>query len=67
MNACLVAGTRGALDFVEIPSHVMEYWARDYRVVKEWAIDENGEYHLSHGVLGQGLQGGEGMGDRRER
>ena len=47
MNACLVAGTRGALDFVEIPSHVMEYWARDYRVVKEWAIDENGECSIA--------------------
>jgi intermediate peptidase len=27
-------GTRGALDFVEVPSHVFEYWCRDYRVVE---------------------------------
>jgi Zn-dependent oligopeptidase len=35
-------GTRGALDFVEIPSHVFEYWCRDYRVVSQWALASDG-------------------------
>jgi Zn-dependent oligopeptidase len=30
-----LAGTRTALDFVEVPSHTSEYWARDERVAAE--------------------------------
>jgi hypothetical protein len=32
------SGTRGALDFVEIPSHLFEYWARDYDSVAAFAV-----------------------------
>ena len=40
------AGTRGAIDFVELPSHLMEYWSRCYEAVREWAIDaKTGEEH----------------------
>ena len=38
-----LSGTRVALDFAELPSHLMEYWSRDYRVVKLWALDEDGK------------------------
>jgi intermediate peptidase len=45
MHACLsrttyqaLAGARGPLDFVEIPSHLMEYFASDYRVQREFAL-----------------------------
>jgi hypothetical protein len=37
-----LAGTRGALDFVEVPSHTMEHWARDERVVALWARSREG-------------------------
>jgi intermediate peptidase len=32
-----LSGTRAALDFVETPSHLFEYFAWDYRVVSEFA------------------------------
>lgn len=32
-----VAGTRSALDFVELPSHLLEFFVRDYRVVSQFA------------------------------
>jgi len=32
-----LSGTRGALDFVEVPSHLFEHWAREWRAVREWA------------------------------
>lgn len=31
------SGTRGALDFVEIPSHLFEYWAREWGSVSQFA------------------------------
>ena len=32
-----LSGYRGALDAVEIPAHIFEYWARDPRAVTAWA------------------------------
>jgi intermediate peptidase len=32
-----LSGTRASLDFVETPSHLFEYFAWDYRVVREFA------------------------------
>src|SRR3546814_15681248 len=34
-----LSGTRGSTDFVEIPSHLMEYFARDRRILKRFAKD----------------------------
>ena len=34
-----LSGTRGALDFVEVPSHLMEYFARDSGLLHNWAIN----------------------------
>jgi len=53
-----LAGTRGALDFVEVPSHTMEHWARDERVVALWARSRDGaplphEAFMRHHVAAQ--------------
>jgi intermediate peptidase len=32
-----LSGTRGALDFVEVPSHLFEHWAREWGAVRAWA------------------------------
>ncbi len=36
-----LAGTRVKTDFVEIPSHLMEYFVRDYRVLKYFIDEDN--------------------------
>lgn len=33
-----LSGTRAAFDFVEVPSHTVERWARDYRAAATWAL-----------------------------
>lgn len=38
-----LSGTRGALDFVELPSHIFEYWARDWRSVRRFAKNSKGD------------------------
>jgi mitochondrial intermediate peptidase len=45
-----LSGTRGALDFVELPSHLMEYFARDLRVVKSFA-----KHHITHAPIPDAL------------
>ena len=35
-------GTRCPLDFVEVPSHLFEYWFRDPQCLQEWARDSSG-------------------------
>ena len=45
-----LSGTRGALDFVELPSHLMEYFARDLRVVKSFA-----KHHITHAPMPDAL------------
>ncbi len=45
-----LSGTRGALDFVELPSHVFEYWARDERSVSAFA-----RHHITGASMPQGL------------
>ena len=32
-----LSGTRGSTDFVEVPSHLFEYFARDSRILSQWA------------------------------
>jgi intermediate peptidase len=32
-----LAGTRGVIDWVEVPSHLMEHFLYDYRVVSQFA------------------------------
>ncbi len=36
-------GTRCPLDFVEVPSHLFEYWFRDPKCLQEWARDSSGQ------------------------
>ena len=37
-----LSGTRGALDFVEVPSHLFEYFAQDPSLLRKWS-----EHHES--------------------
>ena len=32
-----LSGTRGAVDFVEVPSHLFEYFARSPKIIQQWA------------------------------
>ena len=32
-----LSGTRGAVDFVEVPSHLFEYFARSPNIIQQWA------------------------------
>ena len=38
-----MSGTRGPVDFVETPSHIMEYFVRDWRSLKEFAVRRDGK------------------------
>jgi len=48
-------GTRCPLDFVEVPSHLFEYWFRDPECLQEWARDSSGA--AMPAALAQKLQG----------
>ena len=36
-------GTRGPIDWVELPSHLTEYWARDPAAAATWTTDARGD------------------------
>ncbi|GMH56106.1 hypothetical protein TrST_g3032 [Triparma strigata] len=38
-----MSGTRGPVDFVETPSHIMEYFVRDWRSLREFAVRQDGK------------------------
>ena len=46
-----LSGTRGSADFVEIPSHLMEYFARDHRVLKRFAKDLSTDRAISDDAI----------------
>ncbi|KAF4317303.1 hypothetical protein BBO99_00005333 [Phytophthora kernoviae] len=48
-----LSGTRAALDFVETPSHLFEYFAWDYRVVQEFSS----HYKTGHPLPAAMMQG----------
>ena len=45
-----LSGTRGALDFVEVPSHLFEHWGREWACVREWAAHWETGAPLPRGV-----------------
>jgi intermediate peptidase len=45
-----LSGTRGALDFVEVPSHLFEHWAREWGAVAVWAAHWETGAPLPRGV-----------------
>jgi mitochondrial intermediate peptidase len=51
-----LSGTRGTLDFVEVPSHLFEYFANDPRCLKRWAKHHiTGETNIPSGLLEEAL------------
>ncbi|RLN02960.1 hypothetical protein BBJ28_00000930 [Nothophytophthora sp. Chile5] len=55
-----LSGTRAALDFVETPSHLFEYFAWDYRVVREFTSHYKTGEPLPMAMM-QGLRASKGM------
>lgn len=51
-----LSGTRGAVDFVEVPSHLFEYFARESSVVATWARHYNSGVSIPSGLLEEALE-----------
>jgi intermediate peptidase len=50
-----LSGTRGAVDFVEVPSHLFEYFSRESSVVSTWARHYNSGKSIPSGLLEEAL------------
>lgn len=50
-----LSGTRGAVDFVEVPSHLFEYFSRHPSIIRRWARHHQTGQLIPHGLLEDAL------------
>ena len=50
-----LSGTRGAVDFVEVPSHLFEYFSRHPSIIRRWALHHKSGQPIPHGLIENAL------------
>ena len=51
-----LSGTRGAVDFVEVPSHLFEYFSRNPKVIRNWARHHKTGSPIPSGLIEDALK-----------